>query len=163
MLVISRDSAFTNKDKPVNAKDIGRELGVRYLLEGSVQRSGNQVRINAQLIDAEADTHLWAERFDRELSDLFAVQDEITSRIAQALDIALITAAAARPTDHPDVLDYIFRARALGFKPNSRNVFAEMIALYKRALALDPRSVEGQSRSTECLIREPPTSRGQKD
>src|SRR5215471_438494 len=66
MLVISRDGAFTYKDKPVNAKDIGRELGVRYLLEGSVQRSGNQVRINAQLIDAEADTHLWAERFDRE-------------------------------------------------------------------------------------------------
>jgi TolB-like protein/class 3 adenylate cyclase/Flp pilus assembly protein TadD len=151
MLVISRDSAFTYKDKPVNAKDIGRELGVRYLLEGSVQRSGNQVRINAQLIDAEADTHLWAERFDRELSDLFAVQDEITGRIAQALDIALITAAAARPTDHPDALDYIFRARALGFKPNSRNVFAEMIALYERALALDPRSVEGQSRLAEVL------------
>jgi adenylate cyclase len=151
MLVISRDSAFTYKDKPVNAKDIGRELGVRYLLEGSVQRSGNQVRINAQLIDAEADTHLWAERFDRELSDLFAVQDEITSRIAQALDIALITAAAARPTDHPDALDYIFRARALGFKPNSRNVFAEMIALYERALALDPGSVEGQSRLAEVL------------
>jgi len=151
MLVISRDSAFTYKDKPVNAKDIGRELGVRYLLEGSVQRSGNQVRINAQLIDAEADTHLWAERFDRELSDLFALQDEITGRIAQALDIALITAAAARPTDHPDALDYIFRARALGFKPNSRNVFAEMIALYERALALDPRSVEGQSRLAEVL------------
>src|SRR5215472_2313262 len=149
MLVISRDSAFTYKDKPVNAKDIGRELGVRYLLEGSVQRSGNQVRINAQLIDAEADTHLWAERFDLELSDLFAAQDEITGRIAQALDIALITAAAARPTDHPDAVDYIFRARAL--KPNSRNVFAEMIALYERALALDPRSVEGQSRLAEVL------------
>ena len=151
MLVISRDSAFTYKDKPVNAKDIGRELGVRYLLEGSVQRSGDQVRINAQLVDAEADTPLWAERFDRELSDLFALQDEITGRIAQALDIALITAAAARPTDHPDALDYIFRARALGFKPNSRNVFAEMIALYERALALDPRSVEGQSRLAEVL------------
>jgi len=153
MLVISRDSAFTYKDKPVNAKDIGRELGVRYLLEGSVQRSGDQVRINAQLVDAEADTHLWAERFDRELSDLFAVQDEITSRIARALDIALITAAAARPADHPDALDYIFRARALGFKPNSRSIFAEMIALYERALALDPRSVEGQSRLAEVLAR----------
>jgi TolB-like protein len=74
MFVISRDSAFTYKDKPVNAKQIGRELGVRYLLEGSVQRSGKQVRINAQLIAADTDAHLWAERFDRELSDLFALQ-----------------------------------------------------------------------------------------
>jgi adenylate cyclase len=79
MFVISRDSAFTYKDEPVNAKQIGRELGVRYLLEGSVQRSGNQVRINAQLIAADTDAHLWAERFDRELSDLFALQNEITA------------------------------------------------------------------------------------
>ena len=85
MLVISRDTAFTYKEKPVNAKRIGRELGVRYVLEGSVQRSGNQVRINAQLIDAETDTHLWAERFDRGIGDLFALQNEITGRIAIAL------------------------------------------------------------------------------
>ena len=67
MFVISRNTAFTYKDKPVNAKQIGRELGVRYVLEGSVQRSGKQVRINAQLIDAETDAHLWAERFDRDI------------------------------------------------------------------------------------------------
>src|SRR5262249_48961867 len=72
MLVISRNSAFTYKDKPVNARQIGRELGVRYVLEGSVRRSGNRVRVNAQLIDAETDTHLWAERFDRATDDLFA-------------------------------------------------------------------------------------------
>ena len=69
MLVISRNTAFTYRDKPVNAKQIGRELGVRYVLEGSVQRSGNQVRVNAQLIDAETDAHLWAERFDRDIGD----------------------------------------------------------------------------------------------
>jgi adenylate cyclase len=70
MLVISRNSAFTYKDKSVNAKQIGRELGVRYVLEGSVRRSGNRVRVNAQLIDAEADVHVWAERFDGDTGDL---------------------------------------------------------------------------------------------
>ena len=80
MLVISRNTAFTYKDKPVNTKQIGRELGVRYVLEGSVQRSGKQVRVNAQLIDAETDTHLWAVRFERDMGDLFALQNEITSR-----------------------------------------------------------------------------------
>ena len=112
MLVISRNTAFTYKDKPVDAKQIGRELGVRYVLEGSVRRSGNQVRVNAQLIDAETDAHLWAERFDRDTGDLFALQDEITSRIAIALNLELIGAEAARPTDHPDALDYILRGRA---------------------------------------------------
>ena len=117
VFVISRNTAFTYKDKPVNAKQIGRELGVRYVLEGSVQRSGNQVRVNAQLIDAETDAHLWAERFDRDIGDLFALQNEITSRIAIALNLELIGAEAARPTEHPDALDYIFRGRAALLKP----------------------------------------------
>src|SRR6516162_4641882 len=81
MLVISRNTAFTYRNKAVDTKQIGRELGVRYVLEGSVRRSANQVRINAQLIDAETDAHLWAERFDGDTSDLFALQDEITRRI----------------------------------------------------------------------------------
>src|SRR5271163_2048518 len=89
MLVISRDSAFTYKNKAVNARQIGRQLGVHYVLEGSVQRSGNQVRINAQLIDAETDAHIWAERFDRDMGDLFALQNEITGRIAVALNLEL--------------------------------------------------------------------------
>ena len=76
--MISRNTAFTYKDKPINARQIGRELGVRYVLEGSVQRSRNRVRVNAQLIAAETDAHLWAERFDRDLGDLLALQDEIT-------------------------------------------------------------------------------------
>jgi TolB-like protein len=86
MLVISRNTAFTYRDKPVDTKRIGRELGVRYVLEGEVQRSGNRVRVTAQLVDAEADVHLWAERFDGDAGDLFALQDEITHRIAVALD-----------------------------------------------------------------------------
>jgi TolB-like protein len=108
MFVISRNTAFTYKDKPATAKQISHELGVRYVLEGSIQRSGNQVRVNAQLIDAEADVHLWAERFDRDLGDLFALENEVTGRIAVALDLELIGAEAARPTAHPDALDYIF-------------------------------------------------------
>ena len=142
MFVISRDSAFTYKDRPVNAKQIGRELGVSYLLEGSVQRSGNQVRINAQLIDAESDAHLWAERFDRELSDLFALQNEITGRIAVALNAEMIGAEAARPTERPSVTDYIFRGRAAFLKPLSRETYDEAVGYFERALALDPSSVE---------------------
>jgi TolB-like protein/class 3 adenylate cyclase/Flp pilus assembly protein TadD len=144
-LVISRNIAFTYKDKPVNAKQIGRELGVRYVLEGSVQRLGNQVRVNAQLIDAETDAHLWAERFDGDTGELFALQNEITGRIANTLGIELIGAEAARPAEHPDALDYIFRGRAAGLKPYSRSVYAEAIGLFERALTLDPRSAEAQS------------------
>jgi TolB-like protein len=112
MFVISRNTAFTYRNKPVDTKQIGRELGVRYVLEGSVRRSGNQLRINAQLIDAETDAHLWAERFDGDTSDLFALQDEIASQIAVALDLELIAAEAARATEHPHALDYILEGRA---------------------------------------------------
>src|SRR5712671_2360692 len=145
MLVISRNTAFTYRNKPIDAKQIGRELGVRYVLEGSVRRSGNQVRVNAQLIDAETDTHLWAERFDSDTGDLFAVQDEITSRIAAALNLELVGAEATRPNQHPDGLDCILRGRAAFYKPATRNNYAEAIGLFERALAFDPSSVEAQS------------------
>jgi TolB-like protein/DNA-binding SARP family transcriptional activator len=112
MLVISRYTAFTYRDKPDDIKQIGRELGVRYALEGEVQRSGTRVRVTAQLIDAESDTHLWAERFDGDPSDLFAWQDEITNRIAVALDLELVDAAAARPSERPDARLHFARARA---------------------------------------------------
>ncbi len=145
MLVISRNTAFTYRDNPVDTKQIGRELGVRYVLEGEVQRAGNRVRVTAQLIDAETDTHLWAERFDGDAGDLFALQDEITNRIAVALDLELVDAAAARPTDSPDTRDYILRGRAARLKPPSRENRAEAIMLFERALALDQDSVAAQS------------------
>jgi TolB-like protein/class 3 adenylate cyclase len=145
MVVISRNTAFTYQDKRVDTKQIGRELGVRYLLEGSARRSGNQVRVNARLIDAATDAHLWAERFDGDVSDLFALQDEITRRIAVALNLELVDAEAARPTEHPDTLDYILRGRAIHARPPSREKYAESIGLFERALALDPGSVEAQS------------------
>jgi adenylate cyclase len=142
MFVIARNTAFTYRDKPVNAKQIGRELGVRYVLEGGVQRSGKQVRITAQLIDAETSGHLWAERFDRDTGDLFALQSEITGRIAAVLSQELVSAEAIRPTDYPEVLDYVFRARAAYNKGPGSDTYAEAVSLYEHALALDPRSVE---------------------
>ena len=145
MSVISRNTAFAYGNRPANTRQIGRELGVRYVLEGSVQRSGNRVRVSVQLIDAETDTHLWADRLDSEARDLFALQNEITSRIAVALHLELVDAEAARPTVQPDALDYILRARALylGKVPTRQN-YAEQIALYERALALDPDSEKAQ-------------------
>jgi tetratricopeptide (TPR) repeat protein len=144
MFVISRNTAFTYRDKPTHTKQIGRELGVRYVLEGSVRRSGDQVRVNAQLIEAETDAHVWAERFTGDLGDLFALQDEITSRIAIALDQALVRAEAARPSSKPDALDCVFHGRAILSKSLTRDSYAAAIGWYDRALALDPRSVEAQ-------------------
>jgi adenylate cyclase len=151
MFVIARNTAFTYRNKPFTAKQIGRELGVRYVQEGSVQRSGNRVRINSQLIDAETEAHLWAERFEGDTRDLFAPQNEVTTRIAVALKLELVAAEAARRAERPDVLEYILRARAAYAKPPSRDRNAEGISLLERALALDPRSVEAQSMMAGAL------------
>jgi len=145
MLVISRNTAFTYQGKRVGTKQIGRELGVRYVLEGSVRRSGNQVRVSAQLIDAATDAYLWAERLDSGTADLFALQSEITSRIANALGVELIAAEAAGASQHPDALDYILWGRAAWNKGPTRDNYAQAISLCERALGLDPRSVDAQS------------------
>jgi tetratricopeptide (TPR) repeat protein len=145
MVVISRNTAFTYQGKRVDTKQIGRDLAVRYVLEGSVRRRGNRVRVNAQLIDAETDSHLWAERFDGSTDDLFALQDEITSRLAAALDIELISAEVSRPTGHPDALHCVLRGRAITAKPRTRRNRGEMVRLFDRALTLDPGFVEAQS------------------
>ena len=94
--VIGRNTAFTFKGKAVDLKQIGRELNVRYVLEGTVQRGGNRMRVNVQLIDAETGNHLWAERFDKPLADLFDMQDEIVARLAGALNVQLVAAEARR-------------------------------------------------------------------
>jgi TolB-like protein/Tfp pilus assembly protein PilF len=152
MIVISRNTAFTYRNKPVDTKQIGRELSVRYVLEGSVRRSGNQIRINAQVIDAETDTHLWAERFNSDVADLIALQEEVTSRIAVALSHELPIVEAARPTVRPDVLDYILRARAADAKPKSRERNTEVMDLLERALALHPHSFEAQCWLASSLV-----------
>jgi TolB-like protein/Flp pilus assembly protein TadD len=146
VLVISRNTAFTYKGQRVEAKQVGRELGVRYVLEGSVRRLGNQVRVNAQLVDAATNTHLWAERFDHDIGDLFAIQNEITSRIANTLNWELVSAETARPTERPDVLDYILRSRALTGAWGTRENTEESLNLLEQALVLDPHSVEAQIR-----------------
>jgi adenylate cyclase len=152
MFVISRNTAFTYQGKRVDTKQVGRELGVRYVLEGSVRRSGNRVRVTAQLIDVETDTHLWAERLDRDMGDLLRLQDEITGQIARALQFELTIADAGRLTEHPYVLDYILRGRAAWWKSTYGTNYAEALELFERALALDPGAVEAQIWSALMLI-----------
>jgi adenylate cyclase len=151
MFVISRNTAFSYRDKPINSKQIGRELNVRYVLEGSVRRSGNRARVNAQLIDAETDAHSWAERFDRATDDLFALQDEVTSRIAAALNVEMLRTEAARPVEHPDAFDYILRARAAHNNSATRENFAYAISLIENALVLDPSSSNAKGFLAELL------------
>jgi TolB-like protein/DNA-binding winged helix-turn-helix (wHTH) protein/Tfp pilus assembly protein PilF len=143
--VISPNTAFFYGKKLVDTKQIGRELSVRYALEGSVQRSGNRLRVNAQLIDTEKDTQLWAERFDRDADDLFALQNEISSRLANTLVWELTAAEAARTTALPDALDFILRARATALKGPEREHKNEAISFFERAVALDPQSVAAQT------------------
>jgi TolB-like protein/class 3 adenylate cyclase len=137
--VIARNTAFTFKGKPVDVKKLGRELTVRYVLEGSVQRGGNRLRVNVQLIDAENGNHLWAERFDKPVADLFDMQDEIVSRLANTLSAQLINAEARRAetTMHPDTMDLYFLGRASVNKGN----LGQAQGFFGRALTLDPANV----------------------
>ena len=115
-LVIARNTAFTYKGKPVDAKEIGRELGVRYLLEGSVRRLGEKVEVNAQLISTETGAHVWADRFDGERSKLGELQVDVVSRLANSLGVELVKAEALRSMrerpNNPDAADLAMRARA---------------------------------------------------
>ena len=133
-------------------KQVGRELNVRYVLEGSVQRGGNRLRVNVQLIDAETGNHLWAERFDKPVADLFDMQDEIVSRLANTLNAQLIEAEARRAERslHPDAMDLYFQGRAWLNKGLTPEHLAQARGFFERALALDPGNVEamvGMARS----------------
>jgi TolB-like protein/DNA-binding winged helix-turn-helix (wHTH) protein len=145
MFVISHNTALTYRNKKIDTKRIGRELGVRYVLEGGVQRSGNLLRVSVQLSDAGKGVNLWAERFEGDTGELFALQNEITRRIAGTLNLQLISAEAGRPVEHPDSLDLILRGRAVLTEPPTAATRAKAIALFERALALDPQSVTAQS------------------
>jgi TolB-like protein/Flp pilus assembly protein TadD len=143
-VVIARNTAFTYRGKPIDAKTIGRELNVRYVLEGSVQRSGNRMRVNVQLIDAETVNHLWAERFDKPLADLFDMQDEIVSRLANALNAQLVAVEARRAekAPNPDSMDLYFQGLAWFNKGLTPDHVARARSFYDRALAADPDNVE---------------------
>jgi TolB-like protein/class 3 adenylate cyclase len=141
--VVARNTAFTYKGKPVDAKTIGRELNVRYVLEGSVQRGGNRMRVNVQLIDAETGNHLWAERFDKPLADLFDMQDEIVARLANTLDAQLRSAEARRAerAPNPDSMDLYFRGLASLNRGRTPDV-AQAREFFDRALAADPDNID---------------------
>jgi TolB-like protein/class 3 adenylate cyclase len=145
--VIGRNTAFTYKGKAVDLKQIGRELNVRYVLEGSVQRSGNRLRVNVQLIDAETGHHLWAERFDKPVADLFDMQDEIVARLAGALNTQLISSEARRaeraPT--PDSMDLYFQGMAILYKGTLPDHVSRSSSFFLDAVSLDPRNVEAMA------------------
>ena len=142
--VIARNSAFAYKGKAIDLRQIGRDLNVRYALEGSVQRGGNRLRVNVQLIDCDTGTHLWAERFDQELADLFDMQDNIVARLAGQLGAQLVEAEARRAerSPDPDSMDLYFRARALMNRGSTPEYLKPAEGLLERALALDPNNVD---------------------
>jgi TolB-like protein/class 3 adenylate cyclase len=139
-VVIARNTAFTYKGKPFDVKAIGRDLNVRYVLEGSVQRSGNRMRVNVQLVDAETGSHLWAERFDKPLTDLFDMQDEIVGRLANTLSdqIAAVEARHAEQAPNPDSLDLFFQGLSWVHRGRTPNHIARARGFFDRALAADP-------------------------
>ena len=143
-VVIGRNTAFTYKGKAVDLKQIGRELNVRYVLEGSVQRGGNRMRVNVQLIDAETGNHLWAERFDKPLADLFDMQDEIVARLAGALNAQLVAAEARRAEQapNPDSMDLYFQGLAWFNKGWTPDNVAQARSFFDRALVADPDNVD---------------------
>ena len=143
LMVISRNSSFTYKGRSVDIRAVGRDLGVRSVLEGSIRRVGNRVRIAAQLIDATNAVHLWADRYDRDLTDIFAVQDDVTRRIVDALKVTLSPAEKARLADsgtpNIDAYDCYLRGRELlALNPKNRETFEQSTKFFMRALELDP-------------------------
>ena len=142
-VVVARNTAFTYKGRPVEAKQIGRELNVRYILEGTIQRGAGRMRINTQLIDATTGNHIWADRFDKAMADLFDMQDEIVSRLANQLRAELVAAEAERAEHepNPDSLDYYFRGVAAFNKGRIENVVRAK-ELFEKAVELNPSHVD---------------------
>lgn len=142
LFVISRNSAFLYKGKTVKVKEAARELGVQYILEGSVRKAGNRVRVTAQLIDAETDGHIWAERYDRELADIFAIQDELTTSIVGTLpgrvEAARHERAKRKPTENMAAYELVLAGKRLHHR-STRADNAEAMRLLDRAIELDPK------------------------
>jgi TolB-like protein len=160
--VIARNTAFTFKGKSIDAKEIGKELGVRYVLEGSVQRDQNRVRVNAQLIDAGSGAHLWADRFDEDVADLFKLQDEVVTRLARSLEASLTRAEAEKGTlsKNPDVIDLTMRRMNLLNRTQQqptneqRDGIREARSLFERALEIDPNEADALAGSATAYFFE---------
>jgi TolB-like protein len=146
--VIARNTAFTYKGKPVDVKQVGRELGVRYVLEGSVRRTSDQVRVNVQLVDAESGAHLWADRFETDRRNLTEAQSDIVGRLAQSLNLELVSDVGRRIEQEkavdPDARDLVMRGLYWYHRPRSIAATEEALRTFERALEIDPRSVEAK-------------------
>jgi TolB-like protein/class 3 adenylate cyclase len=156
LFVIARNSTFTYKGRPVDVKAVGRELGVRYVLEGSVRKAGTQVRITGQLIDALTGTHLWADRFDGSLEDVFELQDRVAVSVAGVIEPALqaaeIRRSAARPTTDLTTYDLYLRALAIFFPTTKERIFAAL-ELLEQAIAIDPHYGPALAWAANCHIQ----------
>jgi adenylate cyclase len=156
LFVIARNSSFTYKGRSVGVKQVGRELGVRYVLEGSVRKGGSRVRITAQLIEADTGAHLWADRFDGSLEDVFDLQDKVAINVAGVIEPALQAAevrrSAARPTNDATAYDLYLRALAT-FYPITRERLFKALELLQQAVAIDPDSGPSLSLAAMCQMR----------
>ena len=155
LFVIARNSSFTYKGQAVDVKQVGRELGVRYVLEGSVRKAGERVRITAQLIDALSGAHLWADRFDGSLEDVFDLQDKVASSVAGVIEPTLQAAetarSAGRPTDDLTAYDLYLRAYAMVW--SSARHIPEALRLTEQAIARDPRYGPALAWAAFCCYR----------
>jgi tetratricopeptide (TPR) repeat protein len=155
LFVIARNSSFTYKGRAVDVKQVSRELGVRYLLEGSVRKAENRVRITGQLLDATTAAHLWADRFDGALDGIFDLQDSITASVVGAiipmLEQAEIERAKHKPTQFLDAYDYYLRAMAIPFG-DTKKTNDEALRLYNKALELDPEFALASGRAAYCYV-----------
>ena len=155
LFVIARNSSFTYKGEAVDVKQVGRELGVRYVLEGSVRKGGNRVRITAQLIDALTGTHLWADRFDGSLEDIFALQDRVAISVAGVIEPALQAAETARSVNRPtnDLTAYDLYLRAYPTLWSSARQIPQALRLLEQAIARDPRYGPALAVAALCCFR----------
>jgi TolB-like protein len=153
LFVVARNSSFTYKGRAVDVKQVGRELGVRYVLEGSVRKAANRVRITGQLIDATTGTHLWADRFDGTLDDIFELQDQVATSvvgaIAPTLERAEIGRAKRKPTESLDAYDYYLRGMA-SFHQRTREAVSEALPLFHKAIELDPDFASAYAMAAFC-------------
>ena len=155
LFVIARNSSFTYKGQAIDVKQVGRELGVRYVLEGSVRKAGGRVRITAQLIDALTGTHLWADRFDGSLEDVFDLQDKVASSVAGVIEPALQAAETARSADRPtnDLTAYDLYLRAYAMVLSSARQIPEALCLMEQAIERDPRYGPALAWAAHCCNR----------
>jgi adenylate cyclase len=155
LFVIARNSSFAYKGRAVDVKQVGRELGVRYVLEGSVRKAGSKVRISGQLIDTANGAHLWADRFDGSLEDIFDLQDQVTvsvvGAVAPKLEQAEIDRATRKPTESLDAYDYFLRGMA-GVHRSTKEAVNEALPLFYRAIELDPKFASAYGMATRCYI-----------